>query len=191
MSKEIHEYFSHAYIKSLNNIIALEKGKRCERALTLLEKYKENLSLDNYMIIFPLVKNIGGVVGTFLVLYHSRLFVEPRNQCRGTSDLLGCLMFKASCRPRIGPIRAQERNRTSRNETLINFYGDYENNGTISTGDYATNIQHIKRKSSTLEIEEKNRQKKVESYAESTISSTETKTDFDSDYMKTHKKASN
>ncbi|CAH1761657.1 889_t:CDS:2 [Entrophospora sp. SA101] len=104
---------------------------------------------------------------------------------QGTGDLLGCLMFKASCR------LDGERNRTSRNETLINFYGDYENNGTISTGDYATNIQHIKRKSSTLEIEEKNRQKKVESYAESTISSTETKTDFDSDYMKTHKKASN
>lgn len=65
MSKEIHKYFCRkssdwriidflnendiepfekkidVYIKSLNNIIALEKGKRRERALTLLEKYKE------------------------------------------------------------------------------------------------------------------------------------------------------
>src|SRR5206468_3624162 len=48
-----------------------------------------------------------GVTGSSSLPFHSGLFVEPQNQCWGSGDLLGCLMFKTLRRPNTVPIGAQ------------------------------------------------------------------------------------
>ncbi|CAG8599289.1 12565_t:CDS:2 [Ambispora gerdemannii] len=129
---------------SLSNIIASEQGKNKGKHVY----FSTSIRRQVLFLGWKCWQEMGGVVGP------SRFF---KTFCRGTSELLGCLMSQTSCRPSIGPIGTQsiilskpdcilarnwEKNRTSRNGTSINFYGDYHNIGITSNGKYATNI-HI------------------------------------------------
>ncbi|CAG8766457.1 10110_t:CDS:10, partial [Cetraspora pellucida] len=71
------------YLRCLDTIAGCDKGKRKERAETLLNRYREASE-----------KNSSATESTHSVLCHSRPLAKLQNQCWGTGDPLGCLMFK-------------------------------------------------------------------------------------------------